>query len=471
VIIRPRLSRRTLLRGASGAVLGLPFLESLLGRQASAQAAPAPKRLVIMYTSNGTVMKNWKPSAFGPDFPLSPILAPFDTPVLRPKLSVLSGVEMASARKVSGNGHSVGMTNLLTGRPFKEVESTEFGDVGWGGGISIDQEIARQTKLEGKLPSIELGVQSQREYRNFYSYISYAEGGGSESAVASDDNPKNAYLRLFSNVPDSVDARAELERAINQRRSVIDFVAEDFSALQGRLGKADQERLDQHVTLLRDLEGRLGIGPFCGKPTEPNVAEVQQNGNFPIVGKAQMDLLSAAFACDLTRVATLQWATAQAGTRFEDWVPGDWSGVPENYHHGISHAAAPSSQGNLSGDQSSAMDALTRINTWFSEQLAYLATQLSKIDDGDGQTALDNTAILWVTEVSEGPDHKFTNMPYVLLGDLGGAFKSAQHFNLEGQTHNNLFVSLGRAMGLSGFQTFGDPEFCTGAIDSILTQV
>ncbi len=462
-----KLSRRALLRGASGVAVGLPFLEAF-GGGAQAQAAARPKRLVIMYTSNGTVMRDWKPKTFGKDFSTGPILAPLATPLLRPHLSVLSGVEMASARKLSGNGHSVGMTSLLTGRPFKEIEATEFGDVGWGAGISIDQQIAQSLKVPGRLPSIELGVQTQRSYRNFYSYMSYAEGGGAENAVVSDDNPLNAYGRLFSNVPDSDAVRVELERTVSQRKSVLDFVAGDFASLSGRLGVGDQARLDQHLSLIRDLEGRLAVGSYCAKPAQPitKEANIERNDDFPTIGKDQMDLISAAFACDLTRVATLQWGTAQAGTGFEPWVDGDWSG--ETSHHGISHAACPSSETNPSSGQTAALDKLSRINTWFAQQLAYLGTSLAAIDDGNGQTALDNTAILWVSEVSEGPDHRFTDMPYVLLGGMGGALKQGEHFNLDGQTHNNLFVSLGQAMGVPNFQSFGDPEFCTGPIGAIL---
>lgn len=466
---RSKLSRRTLLRGAGGVAVGLPFLE-IMAERAHAAGTPPPKRLVIMYTSNGTVMKNWKPTSFGPDFMASPILAPLATPQLRPHLSVLSGVQMASALKRGGNGHSVGMTSMLTGRAFKDVEATEFGDVGWGAGISIDQQIAQSLKVPGKLPSIELGVQTQRDYRNFYSYMSYAEGGGADRAVVSDDNPLNVFGRLFNNVPNSDQVRAELERAIKQRKSVLDFVAGDFQAISGRLGAADQARLDQHATLIRDLESRLAVGAFCAKPPEPTTdeARIHRNDDFPLIGRAQMDLIGAAFACDLTRVATLQWGTAQAGTVFETWVDADWSDLPEKYHHGISHAACSSAEKNPSASQIAALDKLTRVNTWFAEQLAYLANKLAAIDDGDGQTALDNTAILWVSEISEGPDHKFTNMPYVLMGGMGGALRKGEHFNLDGQTHNNLFVSLGQAMGVPNFTTFGDPEFCTGPISALM---
>jgi hypothetical protein len=73
-----------------------------------------------------------------------------------------------------------------------------------------------------------------------------------------------------------------------------------------------------------------------------------------------------------------------------------------------------------------------------------------------------------VTEVSEGPNHSFENMPFVLLGDLGGALKTGEHFGLQGRSHNDLFVSLGRAMGLTGFDTFGEPQYCTGPIESLL---
>jgi hypothetical protein len=465
-----RLSRRSLLRGVGGVALALPFLEAM-DQPARAATGVAPKRLIIMYTSNGTVLKNWKPSATGADFPITPILAPLDTPLLRPHLSVISGVEMASAQKLGGNGHARGMTNLLTGRPFTEIQETEFGDVGWGSGISIDQELAKHLADPGQLPSIELGVQTKKQYTNFYAYMSYGDGGGSANAIASDDDPRSAYKRLFGNVPDATTTQAALQKAIDQRKSVLDFVREDFDRVKSQVGTADRQRLEKHAQLILDFESQLGVGAFCAKPAEPAFADsdLKAAAKFPAIGKAHMDLLAIALSCDITRVGTLQWGSAQAGTVFETFIDTNWDDIPDKYHHGISHAAVASSVSNPTASQASALHKLTLINTWFAEQLAYLGTKLAEMDDVDGTKVLDNTAILWVSEVSEGPNHKFTDMPYVLLGGAGGKLKTNQHLAFDNQrSHNDLFVTLGQALGVAGFETFGDPEFCSGPIAELL---
>ncbi len=454
-----RLSRRTLLRGAGGLAVGLPFLEAMAARSAAAQTVAPPRRLVIMYSPNGRILNTWTPGEFGPNFTPSRTLAPLATPLLRPHLTVLSGLKMQASIDRGGNGHNGGMTSMLTG-----AQGTDS----WGGGISIDQHIAQGLKSQrppGSLPSLELGVDSQKQYKNAYAYMSYSAAGAA-NAVAADNSPLNAYMRAFSNVvattptPDQAQARAALERAILRRKSVLDFVQEDFKAVSGRLGAADQARLDQHASLLRDLEGRLSVGgSACVLPSRPMAAT-----SFPAVGTAQMDIIATAFACDVTRVATLQWAGAQTDTNFGNWVPG-----ADGPHHMLSHSSTatlgmPPATGSVGGQN----EKLTLINTWFATQLAYLATKLASIDDGNGQTALDNTAILWVTEVSEGVDHKFTDMPWVIVGGMGGALKKGEHINVAEQNNNNLFVSLGQAMGLPNFTTFGDPKYCTGPLTQLM---
>ncbi len=470
---RPRgvPGRRAVLRGAGGLLLGLPFLESLTARPSRAQPVGPPRRLIVMYSSNGTVLKNWTPSTTGPSYQVSPILAPLDTPLLRPKLSVLSGISMASAQNTPGNGHAVGMTSMLTARPFTEVVPTEFGDVGWGAGISIDQLIASKVADVGQLPSIELGVQTQKQYGNFYSYMSYGEGGGSTNAVASDDDPRNAFQRLFANVPDDEAAKAALQLAIDRRKSVLDFVQGDFASIQGRLGQDDQVRLDKHLQLLRELEERLAVGAVCPKPDEPTFtnAEILSNDMFPALAQSQMDLLAAAFACDITRVGTLQFSTAQAGTVFNNFVNAPWEQITDDYHHGLSHLSVGSSEPNPDPTQLMAQDALSSINVWFSTQLAYLANRLAQYEEEDGTSVLDNTAILWVSEISEGPTHRFDKMPYVLLGNMGGALSSGMHVDYaDGRAHNDLFITLAQAMGASDVTTFGAPEYVQGPLAELL---
>ncbi len=463
-------SRRSFLRGVSGLTLAVPFLASLRSPRL-AHAAPPPKRLIFVYTSNGTVLPNWLPSTTGPSYQVPYILQPFDTPLLRPKLTVLSGISMECARDISGgNGHAVGMTSMLTGRKFTEVEATEFGDVGWGAGISIDQLIAAGVAAPGQLKSIEAGIQTKKQYQNFYAYISYAEGGGSGNAIAADDDPSSVFNRLFGNIPDSEEAVAELQKVIDQRKSVLDVVADDFAKVSGKISKDDQVRLDKHLDLVRSLQDRLAVGNVCAKPDAPGITsqQLQSDTNFPLIGRAQMDSIAAAMACDVTRVATLQFSGAQSGTVFNSFVNADWDNLADDYHHGLSHLSVGFDQP-PDATQALAQDALSEINRWFSGEIAYLATQLASYTEADGSTLLDNTAIVLVSEISEGPTHRFTDMPFVIVGDLGGALKSGLHLSYgNARAHNDLFVTLAQAMGLTDVTSFGEAEYVQGPLVDLL---
>ena len=468
-----KLSRRAILRGSAGIAVSLPMLEAM------AQAATkAPKRIVFWYTTCGTVMQEWRPKATGKNFEIKAILKPLDTETLRPHLSLVSGIKMSAAEKSGGNGHAAGMTAMLTARSYKERKPTEFGDVGWGGGISIDQEL--KNRLKGApLSSLELGIGTQGHYKNFYSYMSYGADGGSANAVPADDDPTSVYRRLFSSLPAGA-TRAQIDKLIAKRKSVLDFVLDDYGALAGQLGSRDKMLLDRHATLIRELElGIASINTACEKPTAPTLLTrdaLYRNENMPVVGKAQMDLLAAAFACDQTRVATIQWAEAQSGQVYTSFIKTDWTKLgDETYHHGISHSAVAAS-GATFGDkppasdvQAAANDKLTLINNWYCQQLAYFAQKLYDTPDVDGSRVLDNTTIVWVSEISEGPNHSFANMPYVLLGSAGGALKTGEFFDFQNKrAHNDLFITLGQAMGVPNFTTFGDPAYVQGPLSTLL---
>jgi hypothetical protein len=417
------------------------------------------------------VINNWRPTEVGPGFSVPSILAPLDTALLRPKLTVLSGIKMQSAIDVNGgNGHAVGMTSMLTGRKFSEIVETEFGDVGWGAGISIDQALAQRVAAPGQLASIEAGVQTQKQYQNFYAYTSYAEGGGAAGAIPADDDPKSVFTRLFSNIPDSEAAKAELERVVSQRKSVLDVVAKDWKTVEGRVSKGDQERLDKHLDLLRSLQDRIQVGEVCEKPEEPTLTEddLDSDSSFPAITSAQMGTLAAALACDVTRVATLQFSGAQSGTVFKSFVDADWDNLADDYHHGLSHLSVGWDE-SPDATQARAQQALSNINIWFSSQIASFAEMLAGYTEADGSTLLDNTAIVWVSEISEGPTHRFEDMPLVIVGDLGGALRSGTHLAYDNaRAHNDLFVTLGLAMGLDDFTTFGDPAYVTGPLGDLL---
>ena len=124
------ISRRTLLRTASGFAVGLPFLEAMRPSSARAQTSTPPKRFIVWYTPVGTVLSAWKPTGTGTSWTPGRILKPLDVPAIRERMTIMSGVHAAAAEKLAGNGHAKGMTHVLTARPYVEVKGTQFGNEG-----------------------------------------------------------------------------------------------------------------------------------------------------------------------------------------------------------------------------------------------------------------------------------------------------------------------------------------------------
>ncbi|HEX2658104.1 MAG TPA: DUF1552 domain-containing protein, partial [Polyangia bacterium] len=245
------LSRRTLLRAASGFTLGLPFLDAMRATGARAATA-APKRFFVWYTPVGTVLSAWKPTGTGTNWTPGRILKPLDVPALRSKTTILSAVHAAAAEKLAGNGHAKGMTHVLTARPYVDVKATQFGNDGWGGGISIDQFLAAKMAGAGRLSSVEAGVVS------FYDgspsrYMSYS-GAGQKNIVPFESDPRKLFARLFMSASSGAGGAgggmSELDKLNAQRKSVLDMVLKDFNRLNSKVGAADKTRLDRHMTLV-----------------------------------------------------------------------------------------------------------------------------------------------------------------------------------------------------------------------------
>jgi hypothetical protein len=236
------------------------------------------------------------------------------------------------------------------------------------------------------------------------------------------------------------------------RRSVLDFVIEDCGRLRGKIGKSDQQKIDQHLEHVRAIEKQLmtmdaPIASTCGKPGAKPALSFADKSKFPDVGKAQMELARLALACDLTRIATVQWSWARSEL-VHRWIPGQqWS------HHSLSHAPGT--------------DELSAINTWYVTQLASFAQALAATDDVDGRKLLDNTVVFWCGECALGFNHSFENARVFLIGDCAGFFKTGQHIKLSKvEPHNKLLVSLEQAMRLD-VTSFGETQFGTGPLSQI----
>lgn len=449
-----RLSRRTLLRGAGGVAIGLPFLDIMMPQGRAYAASAVPKRYINFFSPNGTIYPAWVPTAgtSPTDFKLSAILAPLAPN--QKNIVVLDGLTNTAATKGPGDDHMKGMGSMLTG--IELMPGTTQGGAGTpaglAGGISVDQVVSGIIGKTTKLPSLELGVESGSA-GTVWGYTSYTGPG---QALPPDNNPASVFKRAFSDLGTSMNAGQQLAA---ERKSILDAVIANYTQLNPKLGTADRAKLDAHLSTVRDLETRVtaagaAAGAACVKPAAPT-GDYQKNASFPTVAKLQMDLLVMAMACDVTRVASLQFENSVGQTQFTWLDPTITRG-----HHDMSHDA---------DDNADTMAKLTMINVWYAQQFNYLVSALAAIPEpttGRMGTMLDNTVIVWCNELSKGNIHSHSPQPFVLAGGAGGALQSGRFMQYNKIQHNNLLVSLINMMGGTA-TTFGNPACCTGPLQGL----
>jgi hypothetical protein len=445
-----RISRRNILRAASGAALALPLLPSLGGR-AAAQSTGAPKRFVTMYTPNGVIHDGWWPTnaTSETEFELSESHEPLKA--YKNRLLILGGIDMKVAMADGPGGpHQRGIGGLFT--------NTQLGEglfmdgcgrtAGWASGVSVDQRIASVIGATSPVASLQLGVRATEN--DVQGRISYADAGKPLPPLGT---PLDVYKKVFENflppatTPDEDAAKALLA----QRKSVLDAVAAEFSALNARLNAQDRQTLDSHLTLVRDVERRLSIGiGDCAKPAVPPTLDAASETDMQTIAELELDLLALAFACDLTRVASFEISTAFNHIRYP-WVQSMGEG------HALSHSGA--------SDADAKAQLLKRQN-WHSSLIARLFDKLSVVSEGDG-SVLDNTLLFWGNEVSMGTTHSHDNMPFVLAGGKW-AFRTGRYIQYTGgPSHGDLLVSLLNAMGVDD-KTFGNAMYCTGPLSGLV---
>lgn len=437
-----RLSRRGLLKTLGLAAAASPFLPLL---NASGQEASMPRRLVLFFTPHGTIRDEWLPTGGETDFVLPRILQPLERH--RSRLLVLDGLHVRAGESV-GAPHTKGPPLLWTGSPLREdmtFSRDEPGGTiyfGWNSGPSVDQVIAERVGTELPYRSLELGVKSG--YNHPGHRMIYR---GPEQPLSPEADPHALLDRLFG---DGSGAAAQARRRA-ERRSVLDAVKGELGPMRGRVAAADREKVDSHLEAIREIERALQGMTSCdpvdiGAPVDPFA-----DPNIPVILEAQMKILAQALACDMTRVASLQYRVGE-----NDGSVYEWLGVDREQHHLITHE-----------NNASAEEELTTIYTWYAEKFGGLLDLLDVVPEGDG-TMLDNTLVVWGSEIGRGWDHSFDNIPFVLAGGASGAVRPGRFLSYEDVEHNRLLVSLCHAMGLSDIDTFGSLDTGSGPLPGLI---
>jgi Protein of unknown function (DUF1552) len=434
-------SRRGFLKTLGAAAALAPFVPIL---EAEAQVAAPPKRLVLFFTPHATHWPSWMAAnSAGNNVVLGPILQPLQ-PYLQ-KLAFVRGLGFGTQAEDLPMAHSQGFVELWTG-------SRRNADT-FASSISVDQYIANQLQPPTKFKTLQLGVQCLGSAGG-NSRMIYA---GSSQPIDPEQNPQNAFSFLFGGGAPGGMAMQPNPVVLAQNKSVLDLVLGELTALQPRLGMGDQQKLSAHAQAIRDLEVSLAAPvQSCTAPTAPAGTTDIQAGvpDMPTQLKQQMDIMVAALACDLTRVASMQVSFGDNDNLF----PYAWLGLQEG-HHSLTHDDPTSATVNGSLDM---------IYTWYSQQFLYFLQKLDSVKEGSG-TLLDNTLVVWGSELGTYHDHMSWPVPFVLAGFSAGGLKANQYIDYGTMfvQHNRLLVSICNAMGLPNVTTFGAMDVGSGPLPGL----
>jgi hypothetical protein len=430
------ISRRTILRGA-GCAMALPWLESLpaWGSETTGAAEPAafPKRFAALFMACGINSDHWWAKGSGEEMELGKTLEPM-TP-LKHKLNVISGLFNRSA---VGVGIHPGQTgNILSGAALQKGAELK-------GGISMDQALANAIGQDTVQPSMVLGceqpITGYHETNFSMAYSSHISWQNATSPVPMEVYPSLAYDSLFDN------------RGSRRNKSVLDRVRENAASLSRQVSAGDKVKLDEFLSSVREVEKR--VEPMRKDKDQADSRAHHRGQDAAMMPrpdnglpedirehmKLMCDIVALGFQTDKTRVATLLLCRDISGL-FYPFLDA------RKAHHSASH------------DDLS--DEYERISRYYVSQLAYLASRLDAMPEGDG-TVLDHSCLLYLSNMWSGSKHDSTKLPLLLVGGLGNTIETGRVLDYRQKSDEDrklcsLYLSLMDRMGARQ-DRFGDAD-------------
>jgi hypothetical protein len=453
------VTRRELMKLIGGAAVALPSSLELLGGRASAQAASKAKFAVFCYTPDGVNEGAFWPSGTTTSFQLSRILAPFEA--YKDKMLIM-GPQMNGAVPKSGTGLTYctcgGTTGgdktppqhqapiCLTGRgrgangdiPYNPDQTKAVTVLD---GPSIDTVIGTAVQADSPFTTLNFGLHPVGG--DTPSDINFAMNGTPLKRMASADE---AFNRVFANPVMGGGTATGVTTELHRNAALTNFLNGRFAALKPQLSQYDVRILDGHLTSLRTYEERrkqllMGQTSACAVPARTAVptddASVRSGADTEKLSPFYMDIISAAFACNLTKVASVTFGYPGGGDAGGLRMP--WLGFTEPLHL-LSHH----------GGDATKLDKYAKMSTWIAGQIAYLMKNLAAVPDGTtGKTLLDSTVIYWFNRHGDGDSHSNTNLPNILLGGAGGYFKMGRYLQLPATNPTKVLISIANSMGVN----------------------
>ena len=434
-ITKKTISRRTLLRGA-GTVVALPLLDAMIPAFAPAATTAPVKRFGVVYHPNGVIYDKWLPTGAGSQFELSPTLKGLES--FKDKLIVVTGLFSDQAEPIGDGGgdHSRACGSYLTGVHIKKSDSI------LENAVSMDQIAAKAFERETQLSSLQMTADENSllgscDLGYSCAYSSTVSWLTPTLPLMAENNPRVLFERMFG-ASDSTDARVRAAR-LKQDRSLLDSVNDRVSQLQRKLGTADNRKMDDYLTALRDVERRI---QKAEEQSSKELPDVHQPAGIPdgFVDHVRLlyDLQLLAYQSDLTRVITFMYGREQTGR------PYPHIGVPEAHHPVTHHKGDPV-----------LMDKCTRIQRHHIELFAEYLGKLRNTPDGDG-SLLDHVILLFGSGISNSDRHTHGPLPTFLVGGGAGALKGGRHLIYPEHTPlTNLQLTLLNKLGVPA-ESLGD---------------
>jgi hypothetical protein len=471
--------------GAAAAGAAAFSLPRLFERAATANAADLPLNFICIYHPHGISAEFWamKAGETETSFDIQYdkcSLQPFDDAAtygksFKDKILIVEGLDHLS----NANGHDSAGT-ILTGSRIDGNKKPA--------NSSLDQFLAVEKGLGAMTPvtSVSLGVGIDVTESGYT--LSYGPGGAPLPKII---DPMQAFNVLFGSrvMPTDPAAQAAAARKVKVGTSILDFVRGEIGDMRPKLGTAEQQKLDQHMTSLREIEKRLqtsdaGAMGMCAVPAKPDASKFpklkQYNDGepyFDAITDAQIELLANSIACGVTRFATLFMNDLS--------FAGNPLGLPADNHSDVAHtydASPVGNNGRPGAGTAATWEPLAKFNRYSYSKVAKLMQRL------DALGALDNTLIYCASDMGNPSLHSTQNVPTLLAGGAGGKFRMGRRLRLAadcpttdpwcepgqagfaGITNNHLLVSIAQAFGvqIDSFGTQPDPKNIQGALAGLV---
>jgi len=462
------LDRRTVLKGvlATGATVSipLPLLEIMLNENGTAYAqsnTPVPPLFVLWFFGNGTLPGIWKPTktGTGSGWDLSSQLMGLSG--VKSHLTVISG--LTNKLVVTSHEHPTGSAGATTGAPLNGNAVSA---------ASIDQVVAGLISAGAPFKSVEVGVTPATPNGAEDSLATVSHKGANGKNVP-DFDPKSVFTRLFGggstggtgtggtggSMPDQATKLASV------RRSVLDVVLNDGTALEKRLGAADKQRLEQHLTSIRAIEARLatmtsgaggsgGTTPMTCAATAPTVGKDTKSEAPPAVATAMSDLSMLALACDKTRVLSYVFSLPAAHVYYRHLG----TDMNADFHDTICHG----DKGDMSNQP--------RVDTGVHYMITCLNEFLTKMKSTmhGANSLLDQSLVYITSDTAWGSTHTSTEWPVLMAGKAGGKLAGDTHLNFPGDNLSKALLTAAQIMGSTATSFGSGAGAVTGSLSGII---